>query len=155
KGTFDWQGMRFLEEVFSNNPQPEDNWDFHYFLVWDEDKLLLATFFTTALWKEDMLAPAYVSKKVEALRQNDPYYLTSKVISMGALTTEGEHLFLDRTSEKWKEALLTTMNAVVVEQEKAKASMVVLRDFPEGDEELKEFMISQGFIKVTMPVTCI
>ncbi|MDQ3394039.1 MAG: aminotransferase class I/II-fold pyridoxal phosphate-dependent enzyme [Bacteroidota bacterium] len=155
KGTFDYEGLKFLEKIFVNNSKPEENWDFHYFLVFEEEQLLLATFFTTTLWKEDMLAPAYVSKKVEELRKEDPYYLTSKVVSMGSLATEGEQMYLNKEHPKWKEAVSLLLESAVNEQESINASMVVLRDFLEiGDEDLKAFLTTQGFIKVTMPDTC-
>lgn len=156
EGIIDWKGLSFLEEVFKNNEKPEDNWEFHYFEIYDKEELIISTFFTSSLWKEDMLAPAYVSKKAEEKRQNDPYYLTSKVIGMGTLATEGKHMFLNRQNHNWKEALIILLENVVSEQEKINASMVVLRDFLETkDDELKEFLISQGFIKVSMPETCI
>ena len=44
---------------------PEDDWDFHYYVVrYRGGKAVLATFFTAALWKDDMLASAQVSELV-------------------------------------------------------------------------------------------
>ena len=41
-------------------------WDFTYLVVRDDDGTpVAATFFTTALWKDDMLSPAHVSREVE------------------------------------------------------------------------------------------
>jgi len=93
RGSFDWGGLKFLEESFSGNQLPEDNWDFDYLIIRDNSgKSVLATFLTTALWKDDMLSPAEISLQVEDMRKTDPYYLTSKVISLGSLLTEGNHL---------------------------------------------------------------
>ena len=74
-------------------------------------KPVLATFFTAALWKDDMLASAEVSELVEQRRAEDPYYLTSTTFAMGSLLTEGDHLYLDRNAD-WKGALDLLMGAV-------------------------------------------
>ena len=74
-------------------------------------KAVLATFFTAALWKDDMLASAEVSELVEARRAEDPYYLTSTTFAMGSLLTEGDHLYLNRNAD-WKGALDLLMGAV-------------------------------------------
>lgn len=156
KGAFDWEALLALETSFSNNDKPEDNWNFHYYIVKDaSDKVIAATFFTVCLWKDDMLAPASISKQIEQERIKNPYYLTSKVIAMGTWVTEGEHLYLDKTNLQWKEALKTLFTLVTEEQEKAGAEVIMLRDFRDTDVELKEFFTQQGFIKVTMPDSCI
>lgn len=44
-GSFDWQGLKCMEETFSNNDKPEDNWEFHYYIVRDSNHTpVLATF---------------------------------------------------------------------------------------------------------------
>ena len=81
RGTYNWEGMKFLEKSFTNNAKSEDNWVFDYFIVKDALKnTVLSTFLTTALWKDDMLSSEAVSIKIEAEREKDPYYLTSKGI---------------------------------------------------------------------------
>src|SRR5690606_34910371 len=81
-------------------------WGFHYFIIRDPmDRPVLATFFTYALWKEDMLAPEAVSKKMEEARLHRPYHMTTYVLGMGSLFTEGNHLFLDRSHPQWQGAL--------------------------------------------------
>ena len=38
--------VEFLEDVFSNNKEPENNWNFYYFTIKDkEDKIIIKTFF--------------------------------------------------------------------------------------------------------------
>src|SRR6185503_15830639 len=76
KGTFDWNGMLLLENTFQNNEQPENNWRFDYIIIKDilTSQPVVATFLTTALWKDDMLSPAVVSENVEEKRTQDPYY---------------------------------------------------------------------------------
>src|SRR4051812_31882895 len=65
RGAMESSSLRTLETVFGAQGtggagQTEDAWDFHYFVVRDcEGVPVAATFFTTALWKDDMLSPAH------------------------------------------------------------------------------------------------
>lgn len=152
KGTFDWNGMAVLEKSFSENGLPEDNWLFDYFLVRDlNDHIVAAGFFTTSLWKDDMLSPAAISEQVEANRKRDPYYLTGKVICAGSLITEGEHLYLDFESSSWKEAMLLIFEKVYSLQEEYGANHIIFRDFHRIREELDHLMADNGFFRITMP----
>ena len=73
RGTFTVDGLRFLERAFAGGERPEDEWAFHYYVVRDRaGKAVLATFFTAALWKDDMLASAEVSELVEAAPRRGP-----------------------------------------------------------------------------------
>jgi hypothetical protein len=128
---------------------------FHYYIIRDEHKNpVLATYLTAGLWKDDILAPASVSIHVEEKRKANPYYLTSPVLSMGSLFTEGQQYFLDKTNPLWKEALQSLLNTMELLEESKDSSMTVLRDFEE-DAEINEFLHSQGFIKVSMPESCV
>jgi 7-keto-8-aminopelargonate synthetase-like enzyme/predicted N-acyltransferase len=155
KGTFDWEGVKTLEDAFTGNELPEDNWTFDYLLVKDnEGKPVVATFLTTSLWKEDMLSPALVSEQVEEVRKlKNPYYLTNKVTSTGSLLTEGEHVYIDKTVPVWKEAMQLLFEKVNTLQESYKANSIVVRDFHCVDEEFDNFMVDNGFYKVSMPDT--
>jgi hypothetical protein len=110
---------------------------------------VLATFFSDALWKDDMSAPAAISERVERLRAREPYYLTSHTLSMGSLLTEGEHLYLDR-SRDWRAALGLLLEAVEEARRRIGAERVVLRDFPESDTSLEDFLRAQGYVKAPM-----
>ncbi|MFW5760344.1 MAG: hypothetical protein ACOCXH_05135, partial [Cyclobacteriaceae bacterium] len=154
-GIFDHQGLQILEEVFQNNKNKEDNWDFHYVIIRDGKKPILATFFTAALWKDDMLASYQTSLNVEQKRKDDPYYLTSKVLGMGSLITEGEHLFLDKSNPKWSVALIQLLDYLPQLQESSGASMIVLRDLDEFDTEVKNLLLSQGYFTASMPESCV
>jgi hypothetical protein len=155
QSTFDWNGLAFLEKAFSGNEKPEHNASFHYYIIRDQKNMpVLATFLSSALWKDDMLAPASVSIQLEEKRKNDPYYLTSKVISMGSLFTEGNHCYLDKGHANWKEAITTLLNHIDTLPENKESTMTVLRDFEE-DEAINEFLHNHGFIKINMPESCI
>ncbi|MEI8203229.1 MAG: hypothetical protein WCH34_09475 [Bacteroidota bacterium] len=139
----------FLEEVFSNNPEKENNWDFFYYILRDANgNPVLSTFFTVCWVKDDMLASAEVSEKIEKERETNPYYLTSKNLMMGSLLTEGQHLWIDKQNPSWKQALINLLDLVWDVQEKQEAAVLLLRDFREDDVEMREFFMDQGFIKI-------
>jgi 7-keto-8-aminopelargonate synthetase-like enzyme len=151
-GTFDWEGCRFLEETFSDNPEPENNWNFHYLIIKDKNKNpILATFFTELILKDDMIAPATVSMQIEEIRKTDRYYLSSKVIMMGSLITTGDHLFINKHHSEWKDAILKMLEIMDDAKKKYGATMIQLRDFDSNDLEIRDFFIKEGFIKVEMP----
>ncbi|HEY8402387.1 MAG TPA: aminotransferase class I/II-fold pyridoxal phosphate-dependent enzyme, partial [Cytophagaceae bacterium] len=151
-GNYNWDGLKFMESVFKNNEKEEDNWEFNYFIVKDKKgSITAATFFTTTLWKEDMLSQPYISEQIEIKRKEDPYYLTSRVLSMGSLISTGSHLFLQRNSDDWKKSISLILDAVAKLDESTQSSMIVLRDFEKEDSELKEFLIEQGYFTIDMP----
>jgi 7-keto-8-aminopelargonate synthetase-like enzyme len=157
RGSFSWQGLHFLERAFRNNPDAENDWRFHYYRVLDANgRPRLATFFTDALWKADMLAPAAVSKKLEKLRQQDPHFLVSRAFAMGSLLTEGNHLFIDAESRRpgageWKELVAMLLEAVSQDAESRGAESLVLRDLPDGDAEMDALLRDHGFAKLAAP----
>jgi hypothetical protein len=151
RGTFNVYGLRFLERAFAGGGRPEDEWAFHYYVVRDRaGKPVLATFFTAALWKDDMLASAEVSRLVEERRAHDPYYLTSLTFGMGSLLTEGDHLYLDG-NEDWKSALDLLLESVSADAAAAGAGTIVLRDMHAADRALTEALRDRGYVKMAMP----
>ena len=151
-GSYDWNGMQFLEEACKNNIKPEENWDFHYYIIRDKmNKPLLATFFTLGIFKDDLLAPESVSKQIEEKRKNDPYYLVSLILTMGSLLSEGQHLYIDRTYSKWGDVVKLLLLQVEQILEKEGCSKLLLRDFDESDTELRDYFINEGFVKINMP----
>ncbi|WP_242928646.1 GNAT family N-acetyltransferase [Pontibacter vulgaris] len=156
RGMFDWNGLKFLEESFKDNPEKESNWGFRYYTVQDaEGKLVLMTFAIVSLLKEDMFSQASISKAIEKERESNPYYLTSTGILMGSLFTEGNHLYLDRESPYWKEALKALLAELYKDQETENASSIMIRDLDANDPELNEFMVEQDFVKLDLPESCV
>jgi 7-keto-8-aminopelargonate synthetase-like enzyme len=153
RGAFDVAGLRTLEAAFSGTGAAgaaEDAWDFSYLTVRDVDGTpVAATFLTTALWKGDMLSPAHVSREVERRRAEtgDPFFLTSPMVGTGSLLTEGDHLYLDR-SRDWRTALRMILSAARAEEDAAHAAAVVLRDLPDGDDELHTFLLGEGLMRI-------
>ena len=151
RGSFTWRGLSFLEAAFRNNCEAENNWDFHYFVVRDADGApVLATFFSSALWKDDMLATHTVSHLVEERRSRDPGFLTSRVLAMGSLMTEGDHLYLDRDRD-WQSALRLLLQHVEDVAAACGARTIALRDLPAGDAELESLLTGRDFVKLPMP----
>lgn len=154
RGTFDWDGMQLLESTFQNNKLIEDNWVFDYLVIKNrQGDIIAATFLTTALWKEDMLSPKEVSMAIEKQRSVDTYYLTSKVTCSGSLITEGEHLYIDKNTLLWKDAVQLLLEKMYAIQEMHKANHIVLRDFQREDPEMDNLMVDNGFFKISMPDT--
>ncbi|MBI2967802.1 MAG: aminotransferase class I/II-fold pyridoxal phosphate-dependent enzyme [Bacteroidetes bacterium] len=150
--SYDWQWLRVLEKIFIGNNRPEDNWDFHYYIIRNhESKPLLAAFFTVALCKDDMLSNGSVSYQVELKRREDPYLLCSKSFMMGSLLTEGSHLYIDRTMPDWKKFFMLLLDTIWDEQARQKAEALLLRDFPAEDMEMDDFLMEQGFLKINLP----
>ncbi len=153
-GTFDWEGCLFIEETFCENPDPENNWNLHYLIIRDQnERPVLATYFTELLCKDDMIAPADASMQIEEIRKKDKYYLASNVVMMGSLLSLGDHLYLDRNNPQWKSAMLEMLRVMNEVKIACGANTVQLRDFDSDDAELCDFLIREGFIKVEMPDT--
>jgi 7-keto-8-aminopelargonate synthetase-like enzyme/predicted N-acyltransferase len=149
-GTCSWDGMLLQETVFSGQLRPEHNWEFLYVIVRDEsDRVVAATFFTTALCKDDMLMREEVSRAVEGRRQDNPYFLTSSVMMMGSQLSEGVHLFLDR-QRAWRKALTHTLEVAQEARQRTQAAVLMLRDLPADDPEMDEFLLYNGLLKVPM-----
>jgi hypothetical protein len=141
-----------LEGVFKEAKEEIHRWEFHYFVVKDsEENPIVMTFFTSAIMKDDMLATEAVSRKIEELRKTAPRYLTSKVMGMGSLFTEGRQCYIDREHTQWKVALETLLNAVEALNRDAQIRTTMLRDFLAEDDTLKQFFHDKGFIKMDLP----
>lgn len=149
----DWNGIYFLQKTFSNNKEKEHNWDFHFFIVKDYKNIpVLITFFTTAIWKDDMMSLKNISQKIEKIRLEDKYFATNLVTSMGSLFSEGKHHYTDFESKYWKVAWLEILNLI---ESKKISDSIVLRDFCEEETVLNDFFNHAGFFKVQMPEACI
>lgn len=156
RGSFSWEGLRYLESVFDSDENAEpDRWRFHYYMVRDEvGEPVLATFFTDALWKDDMLSEVSVSRRVEQHRIAKPTFLTSRVFSMGSLLTEGNHLYLNREAS-WEPAVASLLDQVAIDSEACGATSIVLRDLDRDDEALERVLRGASYSAVTCPDTMV
>jgi 7-keto-8-aminopelargonate synthetase-like enzyme/predicted N-acyltransferase len=153
RGNYSHAGLVLLEKVFSTGDAPEEKWTFHYTIIRDpEGKVVLATFFTEALVKDDMFASEVVSRSLEEQRAHDPYYLTSRAIVLGSLMTPGAHLYLDREHPSWKTALGQLAQEIRKVADASHATQIYLREFETGaDPELRTAMLDLGYVEVTLP----
>lgn len=150
RGSFDAATLGMLESVFGPGGRPEDDWSFHYYVIRDgRGRPVLATFFTEALWKDDMLMRAEVSRLVEERRRDEPHWLSSRCLAMGSLVSEGDHLYLDR-SGPWRAALRLLLDRLGQQLEASSVATVVLRDLAVDDAAFDELVLLQGYVKVPL-----
>lgn len=156
KGIFDFNGVRMLEEVFSNHSDKCNNWKFDYLLVKDQkDEIVLATFFTTAWMKDDMLAKEEVSVAAEEIRrlQDNPFYRANKIVMTGSLFSEGEHVYLNHRHPELNKALEIFYQTAEQIMEKNEAAGIIIRDIMAKNEKLERNMMDNGFFSLPMPVS--
>ncbi len=152
---FDWEGLVYLENTFSQHPDPTNQWDFYYYTIKDKKgSIILMTFFTYGLWKDDMLATESVSIHLEEIRKTNPLYLTSKVLGMGSLFTEGKHCFINQEHPLAEKALKLLLDKLEEKYNALNADMLVLRDF-EKDNCFNKTIVDQGYFKIDMPESCV
>ncbi|MGV8816029.1 MAG: aminotransferase class I/II-fold pyridoxal phosphate-dependent enzyme [Gelidibacter sp.] len=153
-GIQDWDGLRFLEKTFTDHQLVEHNWDFWYLIIYDQQEVpILATVISSSLWKDDMLANVTASKTIETQRLSEPYYMTSKVLSLGSLFTEGDHLYIDDNHPLKIDALNKLMETLETLEQRSSSKMVSLRDFS-LDDGLHSYFQGHGFIRIKMPSSC-
>lgn len=153
KGSFDYDGLLFLESIFTGNSNKENNWQFDYLIIKDEnDEVVLSTFFTTTISKDDMLSHEAISDFIENIRKTeDPYYLTSKMVMAGSLLTEGEHIYMLQNHPLQKAAIDELFNFGTSLMKKYNAGNIMLRDFEDNNYDLDKFMLENGYFKTNMP----
>ena len=152
-GMIDWNGLNVLENSFKNNQNREDNWDFNYIIVRDDKgDVVLSTFTTAGIMKDDMLSNAEISKEIEVLRGNDKLYYTSKFLSVGSLVTEGDHLYWNEEHPGAKESLSLFFDALQELQELYGVTSTLIRDLPSNSVEMDDIMVDNGFFKMDMPL---
>lgn len=154
RGCLGTEGMALFEKLFGPDAPPESRWDFRYYVVRDgKGEPVLATCFSAALWKADMMAPADVSARVEARRAVEPLFLTHRVFSMGCLLSEGNHLWLrdpvDASTSQAAIALL--LRAVRSDSDRLGCSVRVLRDLPSDDLAFAHRFGSEGMLSMAAP----
>lgn len=154
RGIFTHKALQLMERTFQLSDKPEDNWKFHYYFISDSNnKPIVATFFTETIVKNDMLSSASISEQIEEKRLTDPYYLTSKSLVMGTVISEGNHIYIDKSNQEWKNALMLLIDNISELIEKNNIEQVLIRDISSFDEELNDFFIHHGFVRYQLPET--
>lgn len=151
----DWDGVRYLELTFADSKQAGNKWDFFYYIIRDQNKqVVLMTFCTCGIWKDDMLATESVSRHLEDLRKTNHMHMTSKVLSTGSLFTEGLHCYIDETHPLAEHSLRMLLNRLEEKYNYLDADMLVLRDFDHGFQ-WDEIVRNQGYFRIDMPESCV
>ena len=152
RSSFDWTALNILENSFNNNSKREQNWDFEYLTIKDQsNKIVLQTFFTAGLIKDDMLMDKTISLSMEQIRMSDAYYGTSNFLAMGCMITEGNHLYIDNDHPKSKTALKKMYQVIDELQKKYGSTQIILRDFPDSNTNMNDIMVDHGFFRFKMP----
>ena len=148
-------GLAFIEKSFKHATKQEHQWCFRYVQIMDDANCpILMTFLTESLWKNDMLAPASVSQNLEQQRKTDPYLQTARVLSLGCLFTEGNHLYVNEAHPQVEKALKQLLEYIENLGHAWKVDMTVLRDFDRNYKWSKLFQ-DQGYIPMDMPESCV
>lgn len=154
QGILDWEGFKFLETCFQNNDEPEHNWEFHYLQIIDDKGQILAMgAFTLSLWKDDLLAKPGLSLQIEKKREKEKYFLSSKVLALGSLFSDGLSLYVKENLNNTQKVMTTLLNFLEEIAGNRQASKIVLRDFKLSNP-YHTFFQGQGFIPVNMPEVC-
>ena len=148
RGASSWEALRMAEQVFSGQPRREHDWSFYYIIVRDDaGRAVAATYATRALIKDDMFMQEEVSRAAERERETDKYFLTSEVLSLGSLFSEGNHLYLERRGP-WRQVLAAVVDELLRIAREQRVSSVVIRDLPGDDPAIDGWMREHDFLKV-------
>ncbi|UKN01154.1 aminotransferase class I/II-fold pyridoxal phosphate-dependent enzyme [Paracrocinitomix mangrovi] len=154
RGMLDWGNLSLLEKSFANNKLKEENWDFNYVIISDtKGKVILSSFYTTGIYKDDMLASLEISEELEKIRLLDPYYGTSKFLCVGSLITEGDHIYLNKQHDLWKVALKQFINHINQLKSEMELETLIIRDLPANDSQMDDIMLDNGYFKINMPLS--
>jgi 7-keto-8-aminopelargonate synthetase-like enzyme/predicted N-acyltransferase len=150
--TFDAKGLLKLEGVFKNQPLKENNWAWDYIHIKDgQGRVVLSTYLTTSLQKDDFLADQSVSQIVEKQRHLDKYMLTSLLLSTGCPLSVGEHLFIDFEHMYWRKAFHVLQQKIDDIVQERNIDSVMLRDLNSEQDQLNRVINESGFMRVQLP----
>lgn len=151
-GILDYEGMKFIENTFSNLPDDDPNKIvLRYIKISDhKDELLLLTSVSIAIWKDDLIAPVRISDKLEKLRKENPLIFTSKTLSLGSLFTDGIHLYFRENNDNSRKIFKLFLETLEKIREQYHCEKIVLRDFKEN-QYFPINLINEGYVKMEMP----
>lgn len=153
RGASSREALRLAERFFRGRGRPEEEWTFRYVVVRAPGGAPAAmTYFTRCLCKDDMFVREEVSREVERLRADEAYLLTSDVLMLGSLLSEGDHLWTDRGGP-WRQAMEVLHGVLMRQAEAWGVSSVVLRDLPGDDPEMDAWMRARDYVKAPQPDT--
>lgn len=156
-GSNEHKNLFELEKVFSDNSEPQNNWDIKYHIVRDsKGKIILASVYSVSVMMDDLLAKRDVSEKVKEIRKEDKFYLTSKTVLTGTPFTKGKSVYINYTHDDWKEAVKIHVKMLQELAENEEASKIILRDFcSEQRSRLESYLLELGLLEVEFPNNCV
>ncbi len=142
-----------LEIAFSNNKNKGENSKLQYYRSTDKSgKLLVLAVYSTAWLKEDMLENESTSKKIEAIRKDDPEFLCSHQLMTGTLFSMGRSFYFNHESADFKKGVQDFCQHLQQIAENENCSKILIREFdPTTQQILKDLMIDNGFLSIPLP----
>lgn len=150
--SIDIEQFERIENVFSENIDPVNNWKFYYLeATYGDDQVIARTFVTEAIIKDDLLADKDISVKIEKEREDSAEFLSSKSLILGTLITEGNHFYVDRSKRNWQKGVLQILKKIEEIRDEQQLNQVLLRDFHYDDDELIDVFRNEGYLKIELP----
>lgn len=151
RGAFTSGALKATELAFKDNDEKHSNWKFIYYIIRSHGEIVLATFFTVSISKDDILSSENVSLQVEETRKTDPYYLTSLALLMGSQLTNGNHLYVNYKHPKWKDAVKKLIADLWIQQDNNKSNFLMMRELNPENTELCSTIYDMGLAKIELP----
>lgn len=155
-GSNEHSNLKELEQIFSGNKEAENNWDVRYHIVRDtKGEVILASVYSLAIMKDDMLASKEISSKLIEIRKEDPMYLSSKTVITGTPFTKGKSIYINYKSDDWREAVRLHVEMLQEFAEREDASKLILRDFcSDQKNKLESHLLELGLLDMELPKNC-
>ena len=156
-GLNEYQNLKGLETVFSDNEALENNWQINYHIVRDEKgKAVLASVYSLSIMMDDLLASKEISAKIKEIRKGNKFYLTSKTLMSGTPFTKGKSVYIDYSHDDWKEAVKLHVDFLQDLAENKEASKIILREFCSSQKDkLESLLLELGLLELELPDTCV
>jgi len=152
KGAFNHDALSLYEKSFGMTQKKENIWEFDYIVIKDyTNKIVLATFLTTSIQKDDIFSSAEISRLIEKERKTNPFYLTSKVLSVGCGLSIGNQVYINKENSLWKTALNLLLDEVDKLKEIRQAEKVMLRGFENENNQIQRIIEEKGYFTIDLP----
>ncbi len=153
EGAYDAKNLSLFEDIFHSGSGLGNHWEWDYITIRDaKGRIILSTFLTTTLYKDDMLASNEVSAHIETIRdEKGQEYMTTRTLSIDCPITAGKHMYIDAAHPLKEKALRAFMDKLQEIQESRAVDNVILRDFVEMDEQIDYLIKENGFLRSAMP----
>jgi len=150
EGAYNYDTLLLYEKVFGNEKAQENKWEFDYIVIRDlNNKIILATFLTTSIQKDDIFSISEISQLIEKERKTRPFYLTSKVLSVGCGLSIGNQVYINEESPLWRNALNLFLDELEIIKDKRKVEKTMLRGFKKM--KIQKVIEEKGYFSMDLP----